>query len=165
MICEEFLENDMSKNDKLTSIYDEDGMLSDEKAEKVMVLSGVKPDVAALVFRVLKMRRNGEALKKISNNIGCTVGRVAQLEAKALKIKRRSHVFYELSERSRNGILIYYTNENKMNWPSSCDAAQITVEPSEVLSMINRGILNEESNHVGVKSMNQIKEWIKRHCA
>ena len=52
-----------------------------------------------------------------------------------------------------------------MNWPSSCDAAQITVEPSEVLSMINSGILNKESNHVGVKSMNQIKEWIKRHCA
>ena len=149
----------MSKNDKLTSIYDEDGMLSDEKAEKVMVLSGVKPDVAALVFRVLKMRRNGETLKKISNSIGYTAGRVAQLEAKALKIKRRSHVFYELSERSRNGILIYYTNENKMNWP------QITVEPSEVLSMINSGILNKESNHVGVKSMNQIKEWIKRHCA
>ena len=149
----------MSKNDKLTSIYDEDGMLSDEKAEKVMVLSGVKPDVAALVFRVLKMRRNGETLKKISNSIGYTARRVAQLEAKALKIKRRSHVFYELSERSRNGILIYYTNENKMNWP------QITVEPSEVLSMINSGILNKESNHVGVKSMNQIKEWIKRHCA
>ncbi len=149
----------MSKNDKLTSIYDEDGMLSDEKAEKVMVLSGVKPDVAALVFRVLKMRRNGETLKKISNSIGYTVGRVAQLEAKALKIKRRSHVFYELSERSRNGILIYYTNGNKMNWP------RITVEPSEVLSMINSGILNKESNHVGVKSMNQIKEWIKRHCA
>ena len=149
----------MSKNDKLTSIYDEDGMLSDEKAEKVMVLSGVKPDVAALVFRVLKMRRNGETLKKISNSIGYTARRVAQLEAKALKIKRRSHVFYELSERSRNGILIYYTNENKMNWP------RITVEPSEVLSMINSGILNKESNHVGVKSMNQIKEWIKRHCA
>ena len=104
----------MSKNNKSTSIYDEDGMLSDEQAEKVMVLSGVKPDVAKLTFHVLKMRRNGETLKKIGDSIGYTSVRVAQLEAKALKIKRRSHVFYELSQRSRNGILIYYREPNKI---------------------------------------------------
>ena len=154
----------MSKNDKLTSIYDEDGMLSDEKAEKVMVLSGVKPDVAKLTFHVLKMRRNGETLKKIGDSIGYTSVRVAQLEAKALKIKRRSHVFYELSQRSRNGILIYYREENKMPWPNWYEEEQLTLEPHEVLSMIDRGILNEKSNNLGVKSMKQIKEWIKRHC-
>ena len=110
------------------------------------------------------MRSNGETLKKIGDSIGYTSVRVAQLEAKALKIKRRSHVFYELSQRSRNGILIYYREENKMPWPNWYEEEQLTLEPHEVLSMIDRGILNEKSNNLGVKSMKQIKEWIKRHC-
>lgn len=154
--------DEMSNN---KTIYDEEGMLSDEQAERIMILSGVKPTVASLTFSVLKMRRNGDTLKKIGDTIGYTSVRVAQLEKRALKFKRCSHVFFELSMRSRNGILIYYTNEKKIHWPTIYNPIELTVEPHEVLDMINRCVISEKSNHIGVKSMNQINEWIKRHCA
>ena len=73
----------MSKNDKLTSIYDEDGMLSDEKAEKVEkpkkpqkakskgkkkeVVKGKKEPVKGKVVKKKEVVKSSKEVGKVEN--------------------------------------------------------------------------------------------------